>query len=163
MHVGADDHSHLIIDPAQRLVHTAAQGGRAPGPYECEIRYRRARTWNATTDGVVRAPSVFSITLAVLPSIIATQEFVVPRSMPMMSPAGPLEDRERRAAALAAAAHSGEGATEEAEGPARICASWRCGYFGVVFTGEGRGHKINSRRQSYLFRRSVYVCSRHTG
>src|SRR5205823_6549818 len=38
---------------------------------------------NATIDGVVRPPSVFSMTLALLPSITATQELVVPRSMPM--------------------------------------------------------------------------------
>src|SRR5262245_21929985 len=38
---------------------------------------------NATMDGVVRAPSEFSITLGVEPSITATQEFVVPRSMPI--------------------------------------------------------------------------------
>src|SRR5579864_8752953 len=38
---------------------------------------------NATIDGVVRAPSAFSITLALLPSITATQELVVPRSMPI--------------------------------------------------------------------------------
>src|ERR1700730_7784086 len=37
----------------------------------------------ATTDGVVRAPSAFSITFAVLLSITATQELVVPRSMPI--------------------------------------------------------------------------------
>jgi hypothetical protein len=37
-------------------------------------------------DGVVRAPSLFSITLVVLPSMIATQELVVPRSMPMILP-----------------------------------------------------------------------------
>jgi len=34
-------------------------------------------------EGVVLPPSVFSITLGVLPSITATQEFVVPRSMPI--------------------------------------------------------------------------------
>jgi hypothetical protein len=34
-------------------------------------------------EGVVRAPSAFSITLAVEPSITATQEFVVPKSMPI--------------------------------------------------------------------------------
>lgn len=78
-------------------------------------------TWNATTEGVVRAPSVFSITLAVLPSMMATQELVVPRSIPMMSPAVPLEDRVRRDAA-AAAAHNGDGAAAEA-GPPRICAN----------------------------------------
>ena len=37
----------------------------------------------ATIDGVVRAPSLFSITLGVAPSMTATQELVVPRSMPM--------------------------------------------------------------------------------
>ena len=34
--------------------------------------------------GVVRAPSAFSTTLGALPSITATHEFVVPRSMPMI-------------------------------------------------------------------------------
>ena len=37
-------------------------------------------------DGVVRAPSEFSITLGVLPSMMATHELVVPRSMPMILP-----------------------------------------------------------------------------
>src|SRR5947207_7668624 len=37
----------------------------------------------ATIEGVVRAPSLFSTTLALLPSITATQDFVVPRSMPI--------------------------------------------------------------------------------
>jgi hypothetical protein len=37
-------------------------------------------------DGVVRAPSAFSITLVVLPSITETHELVVPRSMPMIFP-----------------------------------------------------------------------------
>ena len=37
----------------------------------------------ATTEGVVRAPSEFSMTLPVPPSMMATQEFVVPRSIPI--------------------------------------------------------------------------------
>jgi hypothetical protein len=37
----------------------------------------------ATMEGVVRAPSAFSITFAWLPSITATQELVVPRSIPI--------------------------------------------------------------------------------
>src|SRR6516164_10908164 len=37
----------------------------------------------ATMDGVVRMPSAFSMTFGVLPSITATQELVVPRSIPM--------------------------------------------------------------------------------
>src|SRR6476620_10749220 len=37
----------------------------------------------ATTDGVVRAPSLFSMTFGLPPSITATQLLVVPRSMPI--------------------------------------------------------------------------------
>ena len=37
----------------------------------------------ATTEGVVLAPSEFSITFAWLPSITATQELVVPKSIPI--------------------------------------------------------------------------------
>ena len=37
-------------------------------------------------DGVVRAPSLFSMTLVELPSMMATHELVVPRSMPMILP-----------------------------------------------------------------------------
>src|SRR5579862_725505 len=38
----------------------------------------------ATTEGVVRAPSAFSITFGCLPSMMATHELVVPRSMPII-------------------------------------------------------------------------------
>jgi hypothetical protein len=38
---------------------------------------------NATIEGVVRMPSLFSITFEFLPSMTATQELVVPRSIPM--------------------------------------------------------------------------------
>ena len=40
--------------------------------------------WKATTDGVVRAPSRFVMTVGSPPSITATTELVVPRSMPMI-------------------------------------------------------------------------------
>src|SRR5579859_2378142 len=40
----------------------------------------------ATMEGVVRSPSEFSMTLAVLPSMTATHELVVPRSIPMILP-----------------------------------------------------------------------------
>ena len=43
-----------------------------------------ARMW--PVDGVVRAPSAFSMTFGVLPSMTATQEFVVPKSMPITLP-----------------------------------------------------------------------------
>ena len=38
---------------------------------------------NATTDGVVRAPSWLTMTVGSPPSMTATTELVVPRSMPM--------------------------------------------------------------------------------
>src|SRR5205814_10583282 len=41
---------------------------------------------NATTDGVVRKPSAFGITLGSPPSMTATHELVVPRSIPMTLP-----------------------------------------------------------------------------
>lgn len=43
----------------------------------------------ATTDGVVLEPSEFSMTFACFPSITATHELVVPRSMPMTAPLTP--------------------------------------------------------------------------
>src|SRR4051794_6190435 len=46
---------------------------------------RRSPPWvNATTDGVVRPPSAFSMTVGSPPSRTAMHEFVVPRSMPMV-------------------------------------------------------------------------------
>src|SRR6202030_2536391 len=41
---------------------------------------------NATTDGVVRPPSSLAITVGSPPSMTATTEFVVPRSMPIVLP-----------------------------------------------------------------------------
>src|SRR6185437_11740489 len=40
----------------------------------------------ATIEGVVRMPSEFSMTFGFLPSMTATHEFVVPRSIPMTFP-----------------------------------------------------------------------------
>src|SRR5580700_6606761 len=44
----------------------------------------------ATIDGVVRPPSEFSMTFALLPSITATHELVVPRSIPIALAIGAL-------------------------------------------------------------------------
>src|ERR1700757_3686227 len=41
---------------------------------------------NATTDGVVRLPSWFAMTVGWPPSITATHEFVVPKSIPIIFP-----------------------------------------------------------------------------
>ena len=47
---------------------------------------RSSSSRKATIDGVVLPPSAFSITLGALPSITATQEFVVPKSIPITRP-----------------------------------------------------------------------------
>ncbi len=47
----------------------------------------------ATMEGVVRAPSAFSITFGVVPSMMATQELVVPRSIPITLPMVPVPFR----------------------------------------------------------------------
>src|SRR5215469_12652671 len=41
---------------------------------------------NATTEGVVREPSLLAITVGWPPSMTATQELVVPRSIPIILP-----------------------------------------------------------------------------
>src|SRR5690242_19848533 len=47
----------------------------------------RSPDWvNATTDGVVRPPSAFSMTVGSPPSSTAMHEFVVPRSIPIVFP-----------------------------------------------------------------------------
>ena len=47
---------------------------------------RSPHSVKATTDGVVRPPSAFSRTVGSPPSITATQELVVPRSIPIVFP-----------------------------------------------------------------------------
>ena len=51
----------------------------------CPTR-RSPSSVKAMIEGVVRAPSEFSITFGVAPSITATQELVVPRSIPITLP-----------------------------------------------------------------------------
>ena len=53
----------------------------------CRLAGVPTRRWpslvNATTDGVVRPPSAFGMTVGSPPSMTAMHEFVVPRSMPI--------------------------------------------------------------------------------
>src|SRR5512136_443561 len=71
----------------------------------CPTRRSSLPLAKATTDGVVRPPSGLVITTGVSPSITATTEYVVPRSIPMTllisygpppghsrSPSGPTDD-----------------------------------------------------------------------
>ncbi|RLN88297.1 hypothetical protein BBJ28_00009166 [Nothophytophthora sp. Chile5] len=90
----------------------------------------------ATTDGVVRAPSEFSITRAVLPSMTATHELVVPRSMPITSEPAAAENM-RLAAAVAVA-----GAGERAAARNIVERGLLCGWMGKC--GEMRKFTIEA-------------------
>jgi hypothetical protein len=50
------------------------------------VKIKNSPLVNATVEGVVLQPSAFSMTLAALPSMTATHEFVVPRSIPITAP-----------------------------------------------------------------------------
>merc|ERR1719364_99951 len=74
--------------PISRLVAKSVPSGLVTACRFAGVPTSRWSSANATIDGVVRMPSAFSITFALPPSITATHEFVVPRSIPMTSPIG---------------------------------------------------------------------------
>src|SRR5467141_4593991 len=80
----------------------------------------------ATIDGVVRIPSAFSMTFAFLPSITATHEFVVPRSIPMTFPMV-LISFFLRQVGWALTAHQSKPPTDQMLAILRRCASYRRG------------------------------------
>src|SRR3984957_9040583 len=70
--------------PIRRLMAKNVRSGLGtPGRLGGWPPSRSPSSVNATIEGVVRDPSEFSMTLGVAPSMTATQEFVVPRSMPI--------------------------------------------------------------------------------
>src|SRR3984885_4637324 len=86
---GTSDMSFLLIGssndrPISRLMAKMVRSGLVTACRLAGWPTRRSpSSVNATMDGVVRAPSEFSITLGVEPSMTATHELVVPRSMPI--------------------------------------------------------------------------------
>ena len=84
-----DNEEKLIGQPAKRQAVTNPENTVFSGLVTacllagCPINFSSLSV-NATTDGVVLAPSAFSNTFAWLPSIIATQELVVPKSIPII-------------------------------------------------------------------------------
>src|ERR1043165_2523294 len=75
----------------------------------------------ATIEGVVRAPSAFSMTLALDPSITATQELVVPRSLPitlLMGPSCLKQARSARESTVRSPGKSAAAANDKAIGAA---------------------------------------------
>src|SRR5215217_8191209 len=83
---------------------------------------RRSPDWvKATTDGVVRPPSAFSMTVGSPPSRTAMHEFVVPRSIPMVFAmcCAPLQDLSLRDADCSRSGTSAEAHIRRIRGDAR--------------------------------------------
>src|SRR5215218_5562470 len=73
------------LRPMKRLMEKTVFVGLVTAWRLATVPTSRSPPWvNATTDGVVRPPSEFSITVGSPPSKTAMHEFVVPRSMPMV-------------------------------------------------------------------------------
>src|SRR3712207_6688247 len=73
------------LRPMKRLIEKIVFVGFVTAWRLATVPTRRSPDWvNATTDGVVRPPSAFSMTVGSPPSRTAMHEFVVPRSIPMV-------------------------------------------------------------------------------
>jgi hypothetical protein len=74
----------LALRPTKRLIENTVLVGLVIACRRATCPTRRSPSLvNATTDGVVRPPSAFGITTGSPPSMTATTELVVPRSIPM--------------------------------------------------------------------------------
>ncbi len=81
--ISSETSSHLR--PTKRLIEKIVFSGLVTCCRRAGAPTRRCPSFvNATTDGVVRPPSAFGITVGSPPSRTAMQLFVVPRSMPMV-------------------------------------------------------------------------------
>src|SRR6266516_4787908 len=87
---------------------------------------RSPSSLKATIDGVVRMPLAFWMTFAVLPSITATHEFVVARSIPMTFPMV-LISFFLRQVGWALTAHQSKPPNDQMLAILRQCASYRRG------------------------------------
>ncbi len=73
------------LRPMKRLMENTVFSGLVTAWRLATVPTRRSPpAVNATTEGVVRAPSAFSITCGSPPSSTAMHELVVPRSMPIV-------------------------------------------------------------------------------
>src|SRR5947199_1899430 len=73
------------LRPMKRLIEKTVFWGFVTAWRLATVPTSRSPPWvNATTDGVVRPPSAFSMTVGSPPSSTAMHEFVVPRSIPIV-------------------------------------------------------------------------------
>src|SRR4051794_12216970 len=102
------------LRPMKRLIEKTVLVGLVTAWRLATVPTRRSPpAVNATTDGVVRPPSLFSMTVGSPASYTAMHELVVPRSIPMVFAmwCAPLQDLSLRGADYSRSDTSGEGHT----------------------------------------------------
>src|SRR3954454_8500070 len=83
--IDSSSRTSASLRPMKRLIEKIVLVGLVTAWRLATVPTRRSPLWaNATTDGVVRPPSAFSITVGSPPSRTAMHEFVVPRSIPIV-------------------------------------------------------------------------------
>ena len=83
--IASSSRTSASLRPMKRLMEKTVFVGLVTACRLATVPTRRSPLWvKATTDGVVRPPSAFSMTVGSPPSRTAMHEFVVPRSIPMV-------------------------------------------------------------------------------
>src|SRR3954454_612825 len=83
--IASSSRTSASLRPMKRLIEKTVLVGLVTAWRLATVPTRRSPDWaKATTDGVVRPPSAFSMTVGSPPSRTAMHEFVVPRSIPMV-------------------------------------------------------------------------------
>src|SRR3954468_16661934 len=83
--IDSSSRTSASLRPMKRLIEKTVLVGLVTAWRLATVPTRRSPDWaKATTDGVVRPPSAFSMTVGSPPSRTAMHEFVVPRSIPMV-------------------------------------------------------------------------------
>src|SRR3954463_12356606 len=83
--IDSSSRTSASLRPMKRLIEKTVFVGLVTAWRLATVPTRRSPlAAKATTDGVVRPPSLFSMTVGSPPSSTAMQEFVVPRSIPMV-------------------------------------------------------------------------------
>src|SRR5688572_9942996 len=83
--IDSSSRTSASLRPMKRLIEKTVLVGLVTACRLATVPTSRSPLWaKATTDGVVRPPSAFSMTVGSPPSSTAMHEFVVPRSIPMV-------------------------------------------------------------------------------
>ena len=85
--IDSSSRTSASLRPMKRLIEKTVFWGLVTAWRLATVPTSRSPDWvKATTDGVVRPPSAFSMTVGSPPSSTAMHELVVPRSIPIVFP-----------------------------------------------------------------------------